>query len=304
MAAGSEKAVVAAMAANASIAVAKFFGFFMTGAASMLAEGVHSVADSGNQALLLWGGRAARREPDERRPFGYGRERYFWAFVVALILFTLGGVYAMYEGIEKLLHPHAIEQAGWAIGILAVGVVLETGSFLIAFKESKKVKGQASWWDFIRLTKSPELPTVLLEDIGALLGLVFALIGVTLAATTGEARFDAMGSIAIGVLLIAIAVILAIEMRSLLIGEAAAAGVDTRIISLVKQSPQVEQVFALRTQHLGPDDLLIGIKAEFPDSMTFSEIAREIDAIEARLREELPAARFIYVEPACAKPKT
>ena len=301
MATGSSKTVVAAMIANGGIAIAKFFAFAMTGAASMLAEGVHSVADTGNQALLLWGGVAARRVPDEMRPFGYGRERYFWAFVVALVMFSLGGVYAIVEGTEKLLHPHAIERPEWAIGVLLLGIVLEGASFIVAFRQAREAKGQASWWDFIRRTKLPELPTVLLEDLGALVGLALALVGVSLAMVTQDPRFDAMGSIAIGVLLVVIAFVLAIEMRSLLIGESASVETESRIEAALAGVESVMQLSELRTQHIGPEDLLVGIKAEFDPRLTSVELADEINRMEARIREAVPIARFIYVEPAAPR---
>ncbi len=302
MATGNSKAVVAAMIANAGIAVAKFVAFAMTGAASMLAEGVHSVADTGNQALLLWGGVAARRVPDELRPFGYGRERYFWAFVVALVMFSMGGLYSIVEGVEKLAHPQAIERAEWAIGVLLLGIVLEGGSFVVAFREARRVKGQASWLDFLRRTKLPELPTVLLEDLGALVGLVLALAGVSLAMVTGDSRFDAMGSISIGVLLVVIAIVLAIEMRSLLIGESASVKTESRIKAALAGIESVLQLRELRTQHIGPEDLLVGIKAEFDPRLTSAELADEINRMEARIREAVPIARFIYVEPAAPRP--
>jgi cation diffusion facilitator family transporter len=218
---GSQRAIVAAFLANAGIAVAKFVGFAFTGAASMLAEAVHSVADTSNQGLLLLGGRRARRPATEQHPFGFGRERYFWSFVVAVVLFTAGALFALFEGEEKLRHPHELESAGWAVGILVVAVVLESFSLRTAVRESAHVKGEQSWWGFVRHAKVPELPVVLLEDVGALCGLVFALTGVGLAEVTGNPRFDALGSLAIGLLLAVIAIILAMEMKSFLIGEAA-----------------------------------------------------------------------------------
>ncbi len=298
MAAGSSKAVFAAMAANGGIAIAKFFGFALTGAASMLAEGVHSVADTGNQALLLWGGRAARRSPDRIRPFGYGRERYFWAFVVALVMFSMGGMYAIIEGVDKYHHPHELEQPMWAIGILSLGIVLEGGSFWIAFRQANRERGDASWWEFIRHTRLPELPTVLLEDLGALLGLVLALVGVTLSMRTGDSRFDALGSISIGVLLVLIAAVLAVEMKSLLIGEAADEGSLVKILEAVESEPAVKRLIEMRTQHLGPESLLVGVQAEFQEGLTFQQVAEAIDRVESAVKEAVPAAKFIYIEPA------
>jgi cation diffusion facilitator family transporter len=218
---GSTRAILAAFLANLGIALVKFVAFLFTGAASMLAESIHSVADTGNQALLALGGRSGRRAPTAEHPFGFGRERYFWAFLVAVVLFTLGSLFALFEGYEKLRHPHQIESPGWAFGALLVAIALESWSLRTAVHEAGKVRAGQSWWAFIRRSKSPELPVVLLEDVGALLGLGCALIGVSLAVVTGQSRFDAVGSIAIGLLLGVIAVVLGTEMRSLLIGEAA-----------------------------------------------------------------------------------
>ena len=195
------KAVIAALAANAGIAVAKFVGFVITGSASMLAESIHSVADSGNQGLLLLGGRRAQREADASHPFGYGRERYFWAFIVALVLFSLGGAFAIFEGFEKIRHPHEVESPGVAIGILLFAIVLETFSFRTAIVESNKVRGDASWWQFIRRSKNPELPVVLLEDFGAEIGLAIALSALTATLVTGDAVWDGIGTLTIGLLL-------------------------------------------------------------------------------------------------------
>lgn len=297
VASGSTKAVWAAMFANGGIAIAKFFGFAMTGATSMLAEGVHSVADTGNQALLLWGGRAGRRAPDRERPFGYGRERYFWAFVVALVMFSMGGLYAMIEGLEKLRHPHEIEQPEWAIGILSFGILLEGASFFIAFREANKRRRGRSWWRFVRESKAPELVTVLLEDLGALLGLVLALVGVSMAASTGDARFDAMGSISIGALLILIAVVLAIEMRSLLIGEAASQDVEDAIGLALRSREAIVAVDDLKTLQIGPDTILVAVKARFQNTLSSSETAAEIALAEEAIRKAAPAARFVYSEP-------
>jgi cation diffusion facilitator family transporter len=294
---GSRRAVVAALLANLGIAIAKFAGFAITGASSMLAEAIHSCADTGNQALLLWGGSRGKLEPTPRHPFGYGRERYFWAFVVALMLFTLGGLFAIYEGSQKLMHPHAISSPGVAIGILLLGIGLEGFSFRTAILEAGKQRGRHSWWEFIRHTKSAELPVVLLEDLGALFGLVFALLGIFLAMLTGDARYDAMGSIAIGVLLVAIAGVLAIEMQSLLIGEAASPRDQRAIRSQLEGSEHVNRIIHMRTLHLGPDELLVAAKLEFDERLAFAELARAIDAAEARVRESVPAARVIYIEP-------
>jgi cation diffusion facilitator family transporter len=298
---GGRKAIIAAFFANLGIAIAKFIGFFLTGAASMLAEAVHSVADTSNQGLLLLGGRRARRRPTAEHPFGYGRERYFWAFVVALVIFTLGSMFALFEGEEKLRHPHELESVGVAVAILTVAIVFESFSLRTAVRESNHVKGDQSWWSFIRHSKVPELPVVLLEDIGALVGLVFALAGVGLAEVTGNARWDAAGSIAIGVLLAVIAITLIIEMKSLLIGESASPKVIATIASTIESTPGVRRLIHMRTQHLGPDELLVAAKLELDADLTVPQLATAIDAVEVAVRATVPEARVIYLEPDMAR---
>ena len=294
---GSQRAVVAAFLANLGIAFAKFAAFLATGAASMLAESVHSLADTGNQALLLLGARRARREPSREHPFGYGRERYFWAFVVALLLFSLGAIFAIAEGVEKLRHPHELGSLRWAFAVLFAAIALESVSLRTAVREANAVRGQEGWWAFVRRAKSPELPVVLLEDIGALLGLVFALAGVALAVATGDPRFDALGSVAIGLLLGAIAALLASEMKSLLIGEAASPSVEARMRAAIESAPSVRRLIHMRTLHLGPDELLLGAKLEFAGDLDVPALARAIDVVEARVRAEVPETRVIFVEP-------
>lgn len=294
---GSTRAIVAALLANAGIAVAKFVAFLLTGAGSMLAESIHSVADSSNQGLLLLGGRRARRPATPQHPFGFGRERYFWSFVVALVLFSLGGVFALVEGVEKLRHPHEVKSVGIAVGVLVVGIVLETFSFRTAIHESRKVKGTASWWNFLRTSRTPELPVVLLEDAGALIGLVVALLAVSAAAITGNAAFDALGTLTIGVLLLAIAVFLMIEMKGLLIGEGARAGEERAIRGALEAQPHVSRLVHLRTQHLGPDDLLVGAKIALEPGLDLGQVAATINDAEAAVREAVPAAHIIYIEP-------
>jgi cation diffusion facilitator family transporter len=295
---GSKKAIVAALLANFGIAVAKSVGFVLTRSAGMLAEAGHSLADTSNQALLLLGGRRAAREADETHPFGYGRERYFWSFVVALVLFSMGGLFALYEGIEKLRHPHATESLAIAIGILIVAIVLETFSLRTAVREAKHVKpADVSWWRFIRTSKSPELPVVLLEDVGAEIGLFLALIGVSLAAATGDPRWDAVGSIAIGILLVAIGIVLAIETKGLLLGETASQSVIAAISASISSQPEVTSLIHCRTQHMGPDELLVGAKVEFQRDLDFAELAAAVDRVESAIREAVPSAVTIYVEP-------
>jgi cation diffusion facilitator family transporter len=294
---GSAKAILAALLANLGIAVAKLVGYLFTGSAAMLAESIHSLADTGNQALLFLGGRSARRAPDPEHPFGYGHERYFWAFVVALVLFSLGGLFSIFEGVEKLLHPVGVESPGWALGILGVAIVLESASLRTAVREARPYVGNASWWSFIRRSKSPELPVVLLEDTGALLGLAFALLGVGLAAYTGDSRWDALGSLAIGLLLVAIAYVLSVETKSLLIGEAASPRQVEEIERALAASDDVQRVIHLRTQHVGPDEILVAAKVAFPADLTMRRLALAIDDAERRIRSAVPAARWIFLEP-------
>jgi len=294
---GSRRAIIAAFLANLGIAAAKFVAFLFTGAASMLAETVHSLADTGNQALLLLGSARAGRAASPEHPFGYGRERYFWSFVVALVLFSLGSLFAIYEGVEKLIHPHDLVAPQWAIGVLLVAIALEAWSFHTAFVEANALRGDQNLWRFIRRAKSPELPVVLLEDTGALLGLAFALLGVGLAVWTGDARFDALGSVAIGILLAVIAVVLAVEMKSLLIGESATPEVQQRIRAAIEGSESVTRLIHLRTLHLGPEELLVGAKVEFATVLDVPGLARAIDEVEVRVRAEVSEARVIYIEP-------
>jgi len=298
---GSKKAIIAAFLANTAIAIAKLVGFFLTGAASMLAEAVHSGADASNQGLLFLGGARARKTATPEHPFGYGRERYFWSFVVALVLFTIGGLFALFEGIEKLRHPHEIESATVAFVILSIAIVVEAFSFRTAIIESRHVKGKESWWQFIRRSKSPELPVVLLEDLGAMVGLIFAVVGLGLAEITGSPRWDAVGSIAIGILLVIIAVILVIEMKGLLIGEAATPATIARITQTMQSSERVTKLIHLRTQHIGPDELLVGAKLSFDSSLDIAGLATAINEVEHRVRQAVPTARVIYIEPDIAR---
>jgi len=294
---GGRRAIFAALIANFGIALAKLVGFLVTGAASMLAEAVHSIADTANQGLLLLGGARSRREATRSHPFGYGRERYFWAFVVALVLFLLGGVFAIFEGVEKLREPHELESLPIAVGILVVATVLESFSLRTAIQEASEVRGGQSWWRFIRNAKGPELPVVLLEDTGALLGLLLALVGVGMGAVTDNPRWDAVGSLGIGVLLVVIAVVLVIEMKSLLIGEAASPSDETAIREALASTPGVQDVIHLRTQHVGPDEVLVAAKLAFPGDLTVHHLAGLIDEAERRVRATVPTARWIFLEP-------
>ncbi len=295
-ASGGNRAVIAALSANLGIAVIKFVAFLFTRSSSMLAESVHSLVDSGNQGLLLLGGNRARQTATPDHPFGYGRNRYVYGFLVALCLFSVGGLFALYEGIEKILHPHHVTDPAIAIGVLLVAIVLEGWSFRTAIGESRELKGDASWYGFIRRAKLPELPVVLLEDFAALIGLALALVGVGVAALTGNGVWDGIGTTAIGVLLIAVAVVLVIETKSLLLGEAASPEATARIAAAL-DGPGIARVIHLRTMHLGPEELLVGAKIALPGKVSLAEAAAVIDAAEARIRAAEPTARVIYLEP-------
>ena len=295
---GSRKAIFAAFFANLGIAISKFIGFLLTGSASLLAETIHSAADTGNQMLLFLGGQRARKSATPEHPFGYGRERYFWAFAVALVLFSMGGMFALYEGISKFRDPHEVESLGIAIVILIVAIALESFSLRTAVKESNHVRQPGtSWWRFIRGTKQPELPVVLLEDVGALIGLFFALGGVITAHVTDDARWDAVGSISIGLLLIVIAIVLVIEMKSLLIGESASADMREAIIAAIESSAHVDQLIHIRTEHIGPDEILVGAKIEYSSALSADQLVAAINATEEAIRVAVPAATVIYLEP-------
>ncbi|MER7421552.1 cation diffusion facilitator family transporter [Nonomuraea rubra] len=296
-ASGGTKAIVAALVANLSIAVAKFVAAFFTGSSSMLAEGIHSVADSGNQVLLLVGGKRAARARTKEHPFGYGRERYFYAFVVAVVLFTIGAAFSLYEGVHKISDPHKVEAPIWAFAVLIFAIIAEAFSFRTAIIESNAVRGKQSWVAFIRRSKSPELPVILLEDLGALLGLIFALFGVTMAVVTGDGVWDGIGTLMIGVLLAVIAVVLAIETKSLLVGEGASPDVEDQIRTALEGAPEVSRVIHMRTLHLGPEELLVAAKIAVEHNDTAAEVARGIDEAEQRIRAVVPIARVIYLEP-------
>jgi len=294
---GSNKAVVAALLGNSAIAVAKFVGFFITRSSSMLAEAIHSVADSGNQALLLWGGKAAKKEADDEHQFGYGRERYYWAFVVALVLFLVGSGFALFEGVEKIRHPHEIESPNVAYAILGFGIVAEFYAFRTAIVLSRPLKGDQTWWQFIKSTRVPELAVVLLEDFGAMVGLVIAMVSVWISATFDAPIWDGIGTLSIGILLFCIAWVLIIEMRSLLLGEGAGPKEMAKIRAAIADSSGVKSLLNLRTQHLGPEELLIGAKVEFEAGMTTAQLAAAVDEVEAAIRAVVPEAHPIYIEP-------
>jgi len=298
---GGTTAIIAALLANLGIAIAKFVAFVVTGASSMLAEAIHSLADSGNQVLLLVGGRRAQRAATPEHPFGYGRDRYIYAFIVSIVLFSVGGLFAVYEGVHKLQHPEELESPAWALGVLVVAIVLEGFSLRTAVKETAEVKSrQESYWRFIRTARAPELPVVLLEDTAALLGLVFALLGVGLAAMTGNGVYDGVGTVAIGLLLLVVAVILAVETKSLLLGESATPEDQRKIVAALEDGNF--SVIHMRTLHLGPEEVLVAAKVAVQHDDTAAGIARAIDDAERRIRDAVPIARVIYLEPDLRRP--
>ena len=289
--------MLAALGANLGIAVTKLVAFVITGSASMLAESVHSLADSGNQALLLLGRSRARRAETEEHPFGFGRERYFYAFVVAVVLFTVGALFSLYEGVHKIISPEEIRQPAVAFAVLGIAMVLESFSLRTAVRESNEVRGQIGWIAFIRRAKAPELPAILLEDLAALTGLVFATAGVALATITGNGKWDGAGSLAIGVLLGVVAAVLAVEMKSLLIGESASAEVERAIVTALENGPEVRRVIHLRTLHIGPESLLVAAKIAISGADSAALVAAGIDTAERRVRTAVPIAETIYLEP-------
>jgi cation diffusion facilitator family transporter len=289
--------VLAALAANLGIAATKFVAFAVTGSASMLAEAVHSVADTGNQALLLLGRSRATRERTTEHPFGFGRERYFYAFIVAVVLFTAGALFSGYEGIHKIMNPQPVQDPVVAFVVLAVAVVAESLSLRTAVHESNEVREGHGWLAFIRRAKEPDLPAILLEDMAALTGLMFAALGIGLTVITGDEFWDGLGSLAIAVLLGCVAAILAMEMKSLLIGESASAETERAIVAALEDGDEVERVIHLRTMHTGPQNLLVAAKIAVNRWDRAAAIAAGIDAAERRVRAAVPIADVIYLEP-------
>ncbi len=297
-ASGGNKAIVAALAANLTIAVLKFVAFALTRSSSMLAEGIHSLADSGNQVLLLVGGKKAKRQASPEHPFGYGRERYIYAFIVSIVLFSVGGLFALYEAYHKYQDPHPIEGSFWwvPLAVLIGAIVAESFSFRTAIRESNLVRGDMGWVRFVRTAKSPELPVILLEDLGALMGLVFALFGVSMTLLTDNGVWDAVGTAMIGVLLVAIAAILAVETKSLLLGESASKSDVTKIEQAISDGGST-RVIHLKTLHLGPDELLVAAKITVESQENGTQIAADINNAEQRIRAAVPIATAIYLEP-------
>ncbi len=296
-ASGGKKAILAALGANLGVAIIKFIGFALTGASSMLSEAIHSVADTGNQALLLLGRRQADKDSDDLHQFGYGRERFFWAFVVAVVLFALGSVFSLYEGFHKIQHPEQVTSPQIAFAILIFSMLLEGYSLRTAVIESNHLRGTDSWWGFIRHSRVPELPVVLLEDFGAMTGLVVAFMAVGISVLTGDGVYDGIGSVVIGLILGVIAVILSIEMKSLIIGEPALAEDRVKLREAMTSSPNVVRVIHERTEYIGAEQVLLAAKVEFDPGLTMVELAEAINTLEANLRSAVPVITLVYIEP-------
>ena len=294
---GGNKAIIAALFANLGIAITKFIAWAFSGSSAMLAEGVHSLADTSNQLLLLRGGKLAKKAATPEHPFGFGRERYVYAFVVSIILFSIGGVFSIYEGVDKLQHPHPLENAWIPIVVLIIAMILESFSLRTAMIESNRVRGKQTWMQFVRHAKAPELPVVLLEDLAALIGLVFAFLGVGLTIITDNSLFDALGTLAIGALLIVVAIVLGIETKSLLVGEGASAADANRIRDAINADPDVEAIIHMKTLYIGPDEMLVAAKIAFASGARVADVASTINAVEARIRAAVPVARSIFLEP-------
>lgn len=293
-----KKVILIAFAMNAAIAVIKGVVAFATGSTAMAAEAVHSMADSGNQLLLLLGMRLGARSADESHPFGRGKESYFWSFIVAICLFTVGAGYSIYEGVHKLFAAeHALSNLYWAYGVLIIAIVLESISLRAALVEVKQSKGKRGYLQYIRESKNTEIMVVFLEDIGAQLGLVFALIGLVMTQATGNAQWDGVASIAVGSLLAVIAYFLAVEIKSLLIGEAADPEDIKTIYGVIGSYPSVKRLIRVDTLQLGSDRFLAAIKLDFGDDLSAADLENEINRMEAEIREKVPSAYKLYIEP-------
>lgn len=294
---GGKKAIIAALMANIGIAISKFVAFIFTGSSSMLSEAIHSVADSSNQVLLLVGNKRSLKPADEKHPFGYGRRRFVYGFIVAVVLFLIGGLFSLYEGLHKWQDPEPLNDWWIAVLVLVIAIGLEAFSFRTALREANESRGKRSLANFVKDSRQPELPVILLEDAGALVGLVFALIGVGMAVITGDGRWDAVGAMAVGTLLVVIAIFLAMEMATMLVGESALPEEVVAIRAALESAPLVERVIHLRTVHMGPDELLVGAKIAISQSETAAGIAAGIDEAERALRAAVPTARYVFLEP-------
>ncbi len=301
---GGTKAVLAALAANVGIAISKFVAFVLTGSSSMLSEAIHSMADSANQVLLLVGGKRSKRAADPTHQFGYSRVRYVYAFVVSIVLFLVGGIFSLYEGFHKFTHPEELRDVGIAFGVLLIAVALEAFSLRTAMGEANKSRGRRTLFRYVRDARQPELPVVLLEDSGALIGLVFALVGVGMATVTGDARWDGLGAMAVGTLLVVIAVFLAFEMASMLVGESALPEQEEALRAALAGTEAIDKVIHMKTLHVGPDELLVAVKVVFGEDDNAAQIAAGINEAEAAIRAAVPTARYVYIEPDLYKQPT
>ena len=294
--ADSLKSVLFALGANLGIAISKAVAAFITGSGAMLAEAIHSFADSANQGLLLWGMKSAKKPADDDHPLGYGKVIYFWSFIVALLLFSVGGLFSINEGWHKL-HSTAPVVSPWiAIGVLGFSIVLEWFSLMGCVAEVNKIRAGRSWWRWFRESRQSELVVVFGEDIAALFGLAFALVAVGLTILTGNPVFDALGSIAIGVLLIVVAVLLSNQIKSMLVGQSAEAPLRAALASQLRSEAQIVELLQVLTLHFG-DDLMVAVKARMRDAQSSHVLAENINAIEDRLKAAFPEVRWIFFEP-------
>ena len=296
MAHGSKKVIFAALAGNALISFTKFVAAGITGSSAMLSEGIHSLVDTGNQVLLLHGMRRAARPADERHPFGYGVELYFWAFVVAILIFAVGAGVSIYEGVQKVIHPHPVDNPLVAYVVLALAFVFEAGAWFVALKEFANVKGKLSYLEAVQVSKDPTVFTVLFEDTAAMLGLIVAALGLVGAQFLGLAWLDGAASIVIGLILATTAALLAYETKGLIIGEAADPEVVATIGRIVAATATVRHLNELRTMHRGPDDILLALSVDFEDNLPAGKVEEAIYAMEVAIRERFPAIRSVFIE--------
>lgn len=293
---GSKKVIYAALAGNGLIAITKFFAAGYTGSSAMLSEAIHSVVDTGNQGLLLYGIKRSQRPADERHPFGYGSEIYFWSFVVAILIFGVGAGVSFYEGVQKLLHPHPISSPLVNYIVLGVAMIFEAGAWYIAYKEFGRVRGNMGLFEAVQRSKDPTIFTVLFEDTAAMLGLVVALIGVAAAHLLGLAWADGAASVAIGVILASTAALLAYETKGLLIGEAAGRNVLIGIRRILSSSSEVNRVNEMRTMHLAPNDILLALSLDFHDNLSVGEVEQSISRIERDIKGRFPDIKRLFIE--------
>ena len=296
MATGSKRVVYAALIGNGLISVTKFFAAAYTGSSAMLSEGIHSLVDTGNQVLLLHGMRKAKQPADEKHPFGYGAELYFWAFVVAILIFAVGAGVSIYEGIQKVIHPHPVTSPIINYIVLSLAMIFEAGACYVAIKEFKRVKGDLSFMDAVRQSKDPAMFTVLFEDAAAMAGLIVAMVGLVLAQYLGLAWLDGAASIMIGLILAITAIFLAYETKGLIIGESASSAMLESIRGIVKMMPTVNFVNELRTLHQGPEDVLLALSIDFQDGLSIEEVENSVFKLEKTIKEEFPVVKRLFIE--------